>query len=379
MPVTPSEVWIVAARRTPQGRLLGRLARRSAADLAVAAGSAALEKIDARRIDQVIVGNVLAAGAGMNIARQVGVRLGLPVETPAFTVNQMCASGMLAVILAAQAIRCGAARMILCGGTESMSNAPYLLTRARSGYKLGDGELVDSLLHDGLVDAFSGQHMALTAESLAERYSISRAAQDAFALRSQSRYAAAQAAGRFRDELVAVDGVEADEHPRPDSTAAGLAKLAPSFSPTGTITAGNASGLNDGAAMLVVCDAATGRGCGLEPLAAVGAAATVGCDPAAMGLGPVHAVRRLGGAAADCDTIELNEAFAAQALACIGELGLDEEMVNPDGGAIALGHPIGATGARLLVHLAHRRPRKGLATLCVGGGMGAAVVVERPS
>jgi acetyl-CoA C-acetyltransferase len=376
---TPSAIWIVAARRTPQGRLLGRLSRHTAVDLAVAAGAAALEGIDPGRVDQVIVGNVLGAGSGMNVARQVGIRLGVPVETPAFTVNQMCASGMQAVILAAQAIVAGQARLVLSGGTESMSNAPYLLPRARAGYRLGDGVLVDSLLHDGLVDAFSGRHMAITAEALAERFSISRDEQDAFAARSQARYGAAQAAGRFQAEIVAVGGLDADEHPRPDTTAGKLAALEPSFVPTGTVTAGNASGVNDGAAMLVVCSAEAGRACGLEPLAILGATATVGCDPAAMGLGPVHAVRRLGAAAAACDVVELNEAFAAQAIACIRELGLDEHLVNPDGGAIALGHPIGATGARLLVHLAHRRPRCGLATLCVGGGMGCAVLVEQPS
>jgi acetyl-CoA C-acetyltransferase len=379
VPSSSHPIWIVAARRTPQGRFLGGLARRSAVDLAVAAGEAALLGIPPDRIDHVIVGNVLGAGAGMNIARQVGVRLGVPVESPAFTINMMCGSGMQAAILAAQAIRDGVARMVLCGGAESMSNAPYLLERARSGYKLGDGVLVDSLLRDGLVDAFSGQHMAFTAEAIATRLSISRSEQDAFALRSQERCAAAHAAGHYRDEIIPMDGVEADEHPRPDTTLPGLAKLSPSFSPSGTITAGNASGLNDGAAMLVLCDAETGRACNLEPLALLGATATAGCEPAAMGLGPVHAVRRLGGGVADYDAIELNEAFAAQALACIRELGLDEDRVNPDGGAIALGHPIGATGARLLVHLAHRRPRRGLATLCVGGGMGCAAVVERPA
>ena len=372
-------IWIVAARRTPQGRFLGGLARQSAVDLGVAAGAAALAGIDPRRIDAVIVGNVLAAGCGMNVARQIGVRCGVPVEVPAFTVNMMCGSGMHAVSLAAQAIRDGGATLVLCGGTESMSNAPHLLERSRGGLKLGDGVLVDSLLRDGLIDAFSGRHMAVTAEALAERFGISRETQDAFAVRSQQRCAAARAAGRFAAELVAVAGVEADEHPRPDTTAAGLAQLPATFTAGGTVTAGNASGLNDGAAMLVVCGADTGRALGLEPLAVLAATATVGCDPAAMGLGPVHAVRRLGRAVDDYDVVELNEAFAAQALACIHELGLDPERVNPDGGGIALGHPLAATGARLLVHLAHRRPRRGLATLCVGGGMGCAAVVERPA
>ncbi|MDQ3814781.1 MAG: acetyl-CoA C-acyltransferase [Armatimonadota bacterium] len=375
-------IWIVSAKRTPQGRFLGALAQRSAVELAVAAGQAALAGIDPDLIDTVIVGNVLSAGLGMNVARQVGIRLGLPVSTPAFTVNMMCASGMQAVLLAAQAIQSGAARMVLCGGTESMSNAPYLLARARTGYKLGDGTLIDSLLRDGLVDAFSDEHMGLTAERIAARYQISREAQDRYAARSQQRYAAACRAGHFRDEIVPVDGVEQDEHPRPGTTVETLATLSPAFQTGGTVTAGNASGINDGAAMLVLCDEHRGHECGLNPLMTMVGSAAVGCEPSLMGLGPVYATRRVcrdaGVDASEFDHIEMNEAFAAVALACIHELRLDEERVNPDGGAIALGHPIGASGARLLVHLAHRRPQRGLATLCVGGGMGCAVVVQRP-
>ena len=371
-------VWIVSAKRTPQGRFLGALAKRSAVDLAVVAGKAALACIDPALIDWVIVGNVLGGGLGMNVARQTGIGAGLPVSTPAFTVNMMCASGMQAVILAAQTIQAGSARMLLCCGTESMSNAPYLLDRARSGYKLGHGALIDSLLRDGLTDAFSDEHMGLTAERVAERCQVSRETQDRFAARSQQRYAAASAAGRFDDEIVPVDKQEKDEHPRPETTVETLAALRPSFTPRGTVTAGNASGINDGAAMLVVCDEERGREAGLSPLMVITNHASVGCDPALMGLGPVHATRRVSRDVSEFDMIELNEAFAAQSLACVQELGLDEERVNPDGGAIALGHPIGASGARLLVHLAHRRPRRGLATLCVGGGMGCAVVVERP-
>lgn len=371
-------VWIVSAKRTPQGRFLGALAKNSAVDLGVAAAQAALNGIDPAWIDMAVVGNVLGAGLGMNVARQIGVHAGLPVETPAYTVNMMCASGMQAVLLAVQAIRCGSARMVLCGGTESMSNAPYLLNRARTGYKLGDGALIDSALRDGLTDAFSGEHMGFTAERVAERCGISREAQDRFAARSQQRYAAALAAGHFQDEIVPVAGLERDEHPRPETTAEKLSTLAPVFRKEGTVTAGNASGLNDGAAMLVACGEEEGRARGLEPLMLITDSAAVGCEPGLMGLGPVHATRKVSRDPGEFDIIELNEAFAAQSVACINELGLDEEKVNPDGGAISLGHPIGASGARLIVHLAHRRPRRGLATLCVGGGMGCAIVLQRP-
>lgn len=371
-------VWIVGAKRTPQGKFLGGLAHQSAVDLAVAAGRAALGEIDPARIDGVIVGNVLGAGLGMNVARQIGVRMGLPLTTPAFTVNMMCLSGLQSVMLGVQQIRGGAARMVLCGGTESMSRAPYLLNRVRTGLKFGNAEMTDSLLNDGLIDAFNEEHMALTAERVAEQCKIDRPSQDAFALASQQKYAAAQAEGRFQDEIVPVDGVTKDEQPRLDSTIEGLAKLKPAFAGNGTITAGNASGLNDGAAMLVICDEDSGRQQGLDPLMIIGETEVVGCDPALMGLGPVHATRRIGRPVDDYEMVELNEAFAAQSLGCIRELQLDESRVNPDGGAIALGHPLGASGARLLVHLAHRRPGRGLATLCAGGGMGGAVVVERP-
>jgi acetyl-CoA C-acetyltransferase len=371
-------IWIISAKRTPQGRFLGALAKRSAVELAVTAGTAAISGIEPACIDSVIIGNVLGAGLGMNVARQIGIGLGLPVSTPAFTVNMMCASGMQAVMLAAQSIQSGAAHMVLCGGTESMSNAPYLLERARTGYKFGNGVLIDSLLHDGLTDVFSREHMGLTAERVAERFNISREAQDRFAARSQQRYAGAVTAGHFRDEIVPVGELERDEHPRPDTTVDTLARLRPAFDANGTVTAGNASGINDGAAMLVVCAEERGRECGASPLMVITACAAVGCEPSMMGLGPVYATRQVSRRGDEFDMIELNEAYAAQSLACIGELGLDEAKVNPDGGAIALGHPIGASGARLLVHLAHRRPRRGLATLCVGGGMGCAVVVERP-
>jgi len=378
------DVVIASAKRTVQGRFLGKLSSLTAVDLAVAAGEATLAEVDRQAIDQVILGNVLSAGQGMNIARQVGLRLGLPQVTPAFTVNMMCASGMQAVILAAQAIRAGEAKTVLCGGTESMSNAPYLLQRARNGYKLGDGKLIDVMLRDGLVDALSDEHMAQTAERLAREHSLSREAQDSFAAQSQQKYQAANASGAFATERVSVAGLDEDEHPRADTTAASLAKLRPSFDSQGTVTAGNASGINDGAAMLLVCNAETAKEQGWKPLAQVVASASVGCDPARMGLGPVYAIRQLckrAGVTLDqLKAIELNEAFAAQSLACLQDLQLsqDDPRINACGGAIALGHPIGASGARILVTLAQRLKagELGLAALCVGGGMGSAVLVK---
>lgn len=378
------EVVIVAAKRTVQGRFLGKLSSLTAVDLAVAAGEATLAGIDRGVIDQVILGNVLSAGQGMNIARQVALRLGLPQVTPAFTVNMMCASGMQAVTLAAQAIRAGEANVVLCGGTESMSNAPYLLQRARTGYKFGDGKLIDSMLRDGLVDAISDEPMAQTAERLAREYSLSRESQDQFAAQSQQRYQAAAQTGAFAKEIVMLAGLEQDEHPRADTTVASLAKLRPSFDLQGSVTAGNASGINDGAALLLVCSASVAEKQGWQPLAKIKSSASIGCDPTRMGLGPVFATRKLceqtGTRLEDLQSIELNEAFAAQSLACLHDLSLAayDARINPWGGAIALGHPIGASGARLLVSLAHRLSAKqlGLATLCVGGGMGRAVLIE---
>jgi len=376
-----NDVVIVSARRTPQGRFMGGLAGRSAVDLARIAADVALSAVGPDRVELVIVGNVLSAGLGMNVARQVGIRAGVPVTAPAFTVNMMCGSGLQAVMLAAEAVRSGTARVVLCGGTESMSNAPYTLERPRPGAALGDRILVDTLLRDGLIDAFDQAHMGLNADRLAAERGIDRAAQDAFALESQRRYAAAAAAAAFSAELVPVDGVDADEHPRPTTSAADLARLRPAFAGGSTVTAGNASGINDGAALLVVAAADEARRHGWPVLAVIEGQAAVGCEPRHMGLGPVHAVRRLcavtSRSVADYDHCELNEAFAAQALACITELGLDPTRVNPCGGGIALGHPIGATGARLVTHLAHRiaagAARRGLATLCVGGGMGLAL------
>lgn len=384
-------IAIVAARRTPQGRFLGGLAKMTAVELATTVGKAILENLNHSKkltdcIDQVILGNVLSAGMGMNLARQVAIGLNLPVTTDAFTVNMMCASGMKAIMLGCDAVRLGVARMVLCGGTESMSQAPYLLPRVRTGLKLGDASLVDSILRDGLVDAFDHKHMGLSAERLAREYDLSREEQDLFAFNSQQSYAKAKADGAFIDELVSIGGMTSDEHPRADTTVGSLSKLAPAFDPAGMVTAGNASGLNDGAAMVLVCEESFANENNMSILAFVDQYTVVGCDPARMGLGPVFATQKLlnmsGLELSQFDTVELNEAFAAQVLACLRELPVEPEKLNPDGGAIAIGHPIGATGARLVVHLAHRiaqsRTRRGLATLCVGGGMGAAMSLASP-
>lgn len=384
-------IAIVAARRTPQGRFLGGLAKMTAVELATTVGKAILENLNHSKkltdcIDQVILGNVLSAGMGMNLARQVAIGLNLPVTTDAFTVNMMCASGMKAIMLGCDAVRLGVARMVLCGGTESMSQAPYLLPRVRTGLKLGDASLVDSILRDGLVDAFDHMHMGLSAERLAREYDLSREEQDLFAFNSQQSYAKAKADGAFIDELVSIGGMTSDEHPRADTTVGSFSKLAPAFDPAGMVTAGNASGLNDGAAMVLVCEESFANENNMSILAFVDQYTVVGCDPARMGLGPVFATQKLlnmsGLELSQFDTVELNEAFAAQVLACLRELPVEPEKLNPDGGAIAIGHPIGATGARLVVHLAHRiaqsRTRRGLATLCVGGGMGAAMSLASP-
>lgn len=377
-------VVVLAAKRTPIGRFLGGLAEFSAVDLGVAAGEAVLTGIDRQDVDQVILGNVLAAGQGMNVARQVALRLQLPQETPAFSVNLMCGSGLQSVLLAAQAIHAGEAQCILCGGIESMSQAPYLLPRARTGYKFGDGVLVDSILHDGLLDPLSQQHMGHTAEALSRRYNLTRAAQDAYAASSQQRYATAAAEGRFAQEIVPIGELTADEHPRPDTTSERLAKLKPAFDPNGTVTAGNASGVNDGAACLLLADAEFAQTRGYQPLARFVDGVVCGCDPAWMGLGPVYATKKLtdrtGTPLTDYAAIEINEAFAAQVLACAQAMQLDPSRINLHGGAIAVGHPIGMSGARLAVHLVQQlasdhvssNTQKALATLCIGGGMGIA-------
>ncbi|KTT29432.1 acetyl-CoA C-acetyltransferase [Pseudomonas rhizoryzae] len=390
------DVVIVAATRTAVGSFQGSLATVPAIELGATVIRALLEQtgVAPNQVDEVILGQVLTAGAGQNPARQAAVKAGLPHEVPALTLNKVCGSGLKAVQLAAQAIRCGDAEIVVAGGMENMSLAPYVLPKVRSGLRLGHAELVDSMISDGLWDAFNDYHMGQTAENLVQKYQLSREAQDAFAARSQQRAAAAVESGRFRAEITPVaipqrKGepllFDTDEGIRADTTAEGLARLRPAFAKDGSVTAGNASSLNDGAAAVLVMSAAKAAALGLTPLAHIAAYASDGVDPAIMGIGPVSATRKTlekaGWQLADLDLIEANEAFAAQALAVGQELGWDDEKVNVNGGAIALGHPIGASGCRVLVTLLHelrrRDGRRGLATLCIGGGQGVALAVER--
>lgn len=394
--MSTNDVVILAGCRTPIGTFGGVFKDVSAIELGTVAAREALQRGGVRpeQVDEVILGCVLQAGLGMNPARQVLIRSGIPESVPAHTVNKVCGSGLKSVMLAAQAVRCGDAELVLAGGIESMSQAPFLLPGARWGQRLGHGEVQDHMIHEGLTDAFNGYHMGITAENLAARYEISREDQDAFAAESQRRAEAAIREGRFKEEIVPVSvpqkkgearPVDTDEHPRPGMTAESLAKLKPAFKKDGSVTAGNASGLNDGAAALVVTSAARARALGREPLARIVAYASAGVDPSIMGIGPVPAVRRAvdkAGLGLDqIELFELNEAFAAQSLAVLRELKLDPAHVNVHGGAIALGHPIGASGARILVTLLHamkaRGARRGLASLCIGGGQGVAMVVER--
>jgi acetyl-CoA C-acetyltransferase len=345
-------------------------------------------------VGDVVMGCVLQAGAGMNVARQASLKAGVPIDVPAETVNRVCGSGLQAVVHAVEAIRVGYVDLIVAGGTESMSNAPYLLTDVRWGHRLGNGEVVDSMLSEGLTCAINACHMGITAEEIATRYGVPRAEQDAFAVESQQRAERAIAAGDFKAEIVPVHvpqrkgeaiAVDTDEYPRPGSTIEKLGVLKPAFKKDGSVTAGNASGINDGAAALVIASADRARRLGTRPLARILSYASVGVDPMIMGMGPVPAVRKALERAqlqiADIDLFELNEAFAVQALAVSKELGLDASKVNVHGGAIALGHPIGASGARILTTLAHalaaRQLRYGVASLCIGGGMGTAMVIER--
>jgi len=386
---------ILSACRTPIGSFGGGLKDLSASELGARVIAEAIRRaaIDPAHIGDVILGCVLQAGAGMNVARQASLKAGLPVEVPAETVNRVCGSGLQAVVHAVEAVKTGYVDLVIAGGTESMSNAPYLLKGARWGYRMGNAEAVDSMLHEGLTCAIKGCHMGNTAEEIVSRYGISRRDQDAFAAESQRRAEEAVQAGRFDKEIVPVAvpqkkgapvKVTRDEYPRAGTTVEKLAALRPAFAKDGSVTAGNSSGINDGAAALVVSTEQKARDLGRRPMATVLAYCTTGIDPMIMGMGPVQAMRKAAdraGVALDAlDAIELNEAFAAQSVAVVRELGLDPAKVNVHGGAIALGHPIGASGARVLTTLIHtlqaRGGGRGAASLCVGGGMGTAMIVE---
>ncbi len=390
------EVVIASAVRTAIGSFNGALAPFSAVELGAHVISAAVTRAGIAKdsIDEVIFGNVLQAGLGQNPARQAAVKAGLAVETPAYTINKVCGSGLKTVNLAAQAILAGDADIVVAGGMESMTNAPYLLdAKARWGYRMGNGKLTDVMIQDGLWCAFNDYHMGITAENVAEKYSISRQEQDQVAADSQRKAAAAIAAGAFKQEIVPLAvktrkgevTVDTDEYPRAGTTFEALSKLKPAFKKDGTVTAGNASGINDGGAALVIMSGDKARELGIKPLARIRAYAAGGVDPSIMGVGPVPATRKALAKAGltinDIDLIEANEAFAAQFLAVGKELGFAPEKVNINGGAIALGHPIGASGARILVTLLHalehNNKKLGLATLCIGGGQGVATIVER--
>lgn len=390
------DVVIVGAVRTPIGCFQGALSRHSAVELGSLVVKALIERsgVIPQHIDEVILGQVLTAGAGQNPARQTAIKGGLPNSVSAITINDVCGSGLKALHLATQAIQCGEADIVIAGGQENMSRAPHVLTDSRTGAPLGNSQLIDSLVHDGLWDAFNDYHMGVTAENLAREYGISRERQDDYALRSQQKARAAIDAGRFRDEIVPVlverpGGqtlrVECDEQPRTDASAEGLAGLSPVFERSGSVTAGNASSINDGAAAVLMMSESKALELNLPIMARIRAFASVGVDPALMGIAPVYATRRCleraGWQLQDVDLIEANEAFAAQALSVGQILEWDERRVNVNGGAIALGHPIGASGCRILVSLVHemvkRRAHKGLATLCIGGGQGVALAIER--
>lgn len=387
---------IVSGVRTAIGTFGGTLANTPAADLASVVIKAAIERagIEPGSVDDVLMGCILQAGQGQNPARQGMLKAGIPVETPAATINMVCGSGLRAVAMAAQHIACGDSDIVVAGGMENMDLAPYVLDKARTGYRMGNGQVIDSMIKDGLWCAIGDTHMGITAENLAEKYGITREEQDAFAAASQAKAAAAIAAGKFVDEIVPVmipqrkgDPIAfaKDEHPKPDTTVESLAKLRPAFKKDGTVTAGNASGINDGAAAMVIMAEERAAALGLKPLATIAGAAWAGVEPSIMGIGPVSATRKLlkkvGLKIDDIDLIEANEAFASQSLAVARELKWDPARVNVNGGAIALGHPIGASGARILITLMHEMKRRGvhrgLATLCIGGGMGISLLVER--
>ena len=390
------DVVIVAAKRTAIGKFGGSLAKVSAPELGATVIQALLAEtgVAGEAVDEVILGQGLTAGAGQNPARQAVIKAGLPDSVSAMTINKVCGSGLKAVMLAAQAIACGDADIIIAGGQENMSASAHVLPNSRDGFRMGNAALVDTMINDGLWDAFNNYHMGITAENVAKKYDISRDAQDAFALASQQKAIVAQDAGKFKDEIVAVtipqrkgDPIvfDADEYINRKTNAESLAGLRPAFDKAGTVTAGNASGINDGAAAVMLMSAYKAKDLGLTPLATIQSYASAAIDPSIMGMGPVYASRKVldkaGWTAADLDLMEVNEAFAAQAAAVNQEMGWNTDIINVNGGAIALGHPIGASGCRILVSLLHemqrRDAKKGLASLCIGGGMGVALTVKR--
>jgi len=389
------EVVIVGAARTAIGKFGGTLAKVPAAELGATVIREALRRagVKPEQVSEVIMGQVLTAGVGQNPARQASIKAGVPNMVPAMTINKVCGSGLKAVMLGAQAIAQGDADIVVAGGQENMSAAPHVLPGSRDGFRMGDGRLVDSMIVDGLWDVFNQYHMGITAENVAKEYAVTREEQDEFALASQQKAEAALKSGRFRDEIVVVEvpgrkgtvSFAEDEYPRPGTTLEALRALKPAFDKAGTVTAGNASGINDGAAAVVLTSARRAKELGLAPLARIKAYASAGVDPKYMGMGPVPASKRClsraGWEPKDLDLMEINEAFAAQAIAVNRQMGWDTKKVNVNGGAIALGHPIGASGCRILVTLLHemqkRDAKRGLASLCIGGGMGVALAVER--
>jgi len=389
------DVVIVAAGRTAIGKFGGTLAKIPATELGAQVIKQLVAKtgIDPASVSEVIMGQVLTAGAGQNPARQAVIKAGLPDSVPASTLNVVCGSGLRAVHLAAQAIKCGDAEIVIAGGQENMSASPHVLNGSRDGFRMGDAKLTDTMIVDGLWDAYNQYHMGVTAENVARKYEVARAEQDEFALQSQNKAEAAIKEGRFKDEILPIEIAskkgttvfDTDEYPKHGATLEGLASLRPAFNKEGTVTAGNASGLNDGAAAVILMSASKAQQLGLTPLARIKAYSLSGLDPSIMGMGPVPAARacleKAGWTHEDVDLMEINEAFAAQAVAVNKQMGWDTSKINVNGGAIALGHPIGASGARVLVTLLHemvrRDAKKGLASLCIGGGMGVALAVER--
>jgi len=389
------DVVIVAAGRTAVGKFGGALSKIPASELGAHVIKHLIQQtgIDPAAVSELILGQVLTAGVGQNPARQAGIKAGLPDMIPAFTINKVCGSGLKATHLAAQAIKLGDADIVIAGGQESMSLSPHVLPNSRDGFRMGDTKLVDTMIVDGLWDVYNQYHMGITAENVAKKYDVSRAAQDEFALASQQKVEAAQKAGKFKDEIIPFEivgkkgttVVDTDEYPKHGSTLESLSSLRPAFAKDGTVTAGNASGINDGAAAVVMMSASRAKALGLTPLARIKAYSSAAIDPSIMGMGPVSASRlclkKAGWTHEDLDLMEINEAFAAQAIAVNREMGWDTSKINVNGGAIALGHPIGASGARILVSLLHemqrRDAKRGLASLCIGGGMGVALAVER--